>query len=82
MEAFWQDIKFGVRTLLRSPGFTATAILTLAFSLAAITTLFSLLNALLIRPLAVPHAEELAIISSRRSNAGRRYPIPGSLFAP
>jgi putative ABC transport system permease protein len=66
-----RDLRFAARQLLKSPVFAVTSILTLAFSLGGITALFSLLNALLIRPLPVPHAEELAIISSRRSNAAQ-----------
>jgi hypothetical protein len=44
MDAFWKDIKFGVRVLLRSPGFLATAILTLALGIGANTALFSVVT--------------------------------------
>jgi hypothetical protein len=44
MDAFWKDIKFGVRVMLRSPGFLATAILTLALGIGANTALFSVVT--------------------------------------
>lgn len=63
-----RDLHFGLRQLQRSPGFAVTAILTLALGLGANTAIFSLINALLLRPLPVPHADRLAIISLKDSN--------------
>jgi len=57
-----RDLRFGLRQLHRSPAFAFTAILTLALGLGANTAIFSLVNALLLRPLPVPHADQLAII--------------------
>ena len=62
MEAFWSDVKFGVRMLLRSPGFALVAILTLALGIGANTALFSLVNGILLVPLRFPEADRLVAL--------------------
>ena len=59
-----RDLRFALRQLRRAPGFAFTAILTLALGLGANTAIFSLINALLLRPLPVPHADRLVVINS------------------
>jgi len=58
----WQDLKFGVRLLRLNPAFAAVAILSLALGVGANTAIFELLNAVRLRPLPVPHPEQLADI--------------------
>jgi hypothetical protein len=58
-----QDLKFGLRRLKRSPGFTAVAMLTLALGLAAVNTIFAVVETVLLRPLDFPHPERIVSVS-------------------
>jgi predicted permease len=68
MDAFWKDLRFGIRMLVRSPGFTATAILTLALGIGANTALFSVVNGVLLNPLPFPRAHELVTLYENKPN--------------
>ena len=62
IETLWQDIRFGVRLLRRSPSFMGAAVVSLALGIGANSAVFGLLNALRLRSLPVPRAQELAEI--------------------
>jgi len=65
LESLLQDIRYGFRTLRRSPGFAITAVLTLTLGLGVVTAMFTVINSVLLRPLPYPHPERIAYISSR-----------------
>ncbi len=64
MLTLWQDLKYGIRMLAKSPGFTAASILCLALGIGATTAIFSIVNAVLLRPLPYAHAERLVRLYS------------------
>jgi predicted permease len=72
MEMF-QDLKFTLRQLLKSPGFTLTAIVTLALGIGANAVVFSVLNALILKPVNVPNAQNLYQVQ-RFQNPSQSYP--------
>jgi putative ABC transport system permease protein len=62
MTALWQDIRYGYRLLARNPGFAAVVVLVLAIGIGAMTTVFSVVNGALLRPLPYREPERLASI--------------------
>ena len=70
MLTLWQDLRFGLRMLRKSPGFTAVAVLTIALSIGATTAIFSVVDATLLHPLPYPRPEQLVRVEDDLPGVG------------
>ncbi|HEV8363028.1 MAG TPA: ABC transporter permease [Gemmatimonadaceae bacterium] len=68
-----QDLRYGLRTLRRSPVFTCVAVLSLALGIGANTAIFGVLHALMLQPVAVPHPEEMVALQRMSKDDGPTY---------
>ncbi len=72
MDNLLQDVRYGVRTLTRQPGFAATAILTLALGIGATTAIFSVVNAVVLRPLPFEEPDRIVVVTNVNTRTGNR----------
>jgi predicted permease len=81
METLWQDVKFGARMLAKNPGFTAVAVLTLSLGIGVNSSMFSLVDAALLRSLPVQRPEELVLVATRTTEGGLHTDFSYPLFS-
>jgi predicted permease len=74
LESIIQDLRFSFRMLRKSPGFTMTAVFTLALAIGANAVVFAAMNAIILRPLNVPRAESLYSVHRSDNSAAQSYP--------
>src|SRR5258708_38677078 len=79
METLLRDVRYGIRMFLKRPGFTAVAVISLALGIGANTAIFSVVNALLLKPLPYPDPDRLAVLWLRSPgiNIPQDWPSPG-----
>ena len=73
LEAIWRDVRYGVRTLMRSPSFSATAILVMAIGIGASTSLFTIVHSVLLKPLPFRDPDRLVMLYEHFRN-DHQYP--------
>jgi putative ABC transport system permease protein len=73
MGTLWQDLRYGARMLLKKPGFTLIAVITLALGIGTNTAIFSIVNAVLLNPLTLTEPEQLVLVFTRTGRDPRNW---------
>lgn len=80
MHTYWQDLRYGARMLLKNPAVSAVAVVTLALGIGANTATFSIVNAVVLRPLPYQNPDRLVSLWTNVPEYGRRPNTPGNFF--
>ena len=70
MKRIWQDLRFGIRTLLKSPGFTAVAVISLGLGIGSVTTVYTLVSAVVINPMPFEESDRLLLFKTTYTSTG------------
>src|SRR3989442_5887575 len=79
-ETLFQDLRFGLRILAKSPSVTAIAVIALALGIGATTAIFSVINAVLLHPLGSANTDRLAIVYATSPRGAAEYPGQADFF--